>query len=91
MFQVARVNGIGLDTAIDPKHVLQAVPDTIAVQGHLDPILLIEGGSAMETRVREILEAYRGRPHIFNLGHGVRPETPIKNVERVVEIVREGA
>lgn len=85
------VSGIGLDTAIDPKHVLQAVPETMAVQGHLDPILLIEGGSAMEKRVREILEAYRGRPHIFNLGHGVRPETPIKNVERVVEIVREGA
>lgn len=85
------VSGIGLDTAIDPKHVLQAVPETMAVQGHLDPILLIEGGSAMEKRVREILDAYRGRPHIFNLGHGVRPETPIKNVERVVEIVREGA
>lgn len=85
------VSGIGLDTAIDPKHVLQAVPETMAVQGHLDPILLIEGGSAMEKRVREILDAYRGRPHIFNLGHGVRPETPIKNIERVVEIVREGA
>lgn len=85
------VNGIGLDTAIDPKHVLRAVPETMAVQGHLDPILLIEGGPAMEKRVREILEAYRGRTHIFNLGHGVRPETPIKNVERVVEIVREGA
>jgi uroporphyrinogen decarboxylase len=85
------VSGIGLDTAIDPKHVLQAVPETMAVQGHLDPILLIEGGSAMEKRVRESLDAYRGRPHIFNLGHGVRPETPIKNIERVVEIVREGA
>lgn len=87
--QVA-VNGIGLDTAIDPNHVVSAVPDTIAVQGHLDPILLIEGGDAMERRVRDILEAYKGRPHIFNLGHGVRPETPIKNVERVVELVREG-
>jgi uroporphyrinogen decarboxylase len=88
--QVA-VNGIGLDTAIDPNHVVKVVPETMAVQGHLDPILLIEGGAAMETRVREILDAYKGRPHIFNLGHGVRPETPIKNVERVVEIVREGA
>lgn len=87
--QVA-VNGIGLDTAIDPGHVLKAVPETIAVQGHLDPVLLIEGGEAMDRRVREILKAYEGRPHIFNLGHGVRPETPIKNVERVVELVREG-
>lgn len=87
--QVA-VNGIGLDTAIDPAHVLKAVPETIAVQGHLDPVLLIEGGEAMDRRVREILKAYEGRPHIFNLGHGVRPETPIENVERVVELVREG-
>ena len=45
----------------------------------------------MEKRVREILEAYKGRPHIFNLGHGVRPDTPIPHVERVVEIVREQA
>lgn len=88
--QVA-VNGLGLDTAISPAHVLKAVPETIAVQGHLDPVLLIEGGPAMEHRVREILEAYKGRPHIFNLGHGVRPDTPIANVERVVEIVREQA
>lgn len=88
--QVA-VNGIGLDTAISPEHALKAVPDSIAVQGHLDPVLLIEGGPAMEKRVREILEAYKGRPHIFNLGHGVRPDTPIPHVERVVEIVREQA
>lgn len=86
--QVA-VNGIGLDTAISPDHVLKAVPETMAVQGHLDPVLLIEGGPTMEKRVREILAAYKGRPHIFNLGHGVRPDTPIANVERVVEIVRE--
>mgnify|MGYP001794242016 FL=1 len=88
--QVA-VNGIGLDTAISPEHALKAVPNSIAVQGHLDPVLLIEGGPAMEHRVREILAAYKGRPHIFNLGHGVRPETPIANVERVVQIVREQA
>ena len=89
--QQVAVNGIGLDTAISPAHAIKAVPDTIAVQGHLDPVLLIEGGTAMETRVRELLSAYDGRPHIFNLGHGVRPETPIPHVERVVEIVRERA
>lgn len=88
--QVA-VNGVGLDTAINPAHVAQAVPNTMAVQGHLDPLLLIAGGEAMDARVRELLRAYSGRPHIFNLGHGVRPETPIAHVERVVELVREGA
>nr|MCH9750878.1 uroporphyrinogen decarboxylase [Alphaproteobacteria bacterium] len=83
-------NGVGLDTAIDPAHISSAVPKSMAVQGHLDPLLLIAGGEKMDTRVREILSAYSDRPHIFNLGHGVRPETPIKNVERVVELVREG-
>lgn len=85
------INGVGLDTAISPEFARATVPDTIAVQGHLDPVLLIAGGSAMERRVRELLEAYKGRPHIFNLGHGVRPETPIPHVERVVELVREGS
>ena len=60
------------------------------VQGHLDPLLLIEGGERMDARVRELMAAYSGRPHIFNLGHGVRPETPIVNVERVLKILREG-
>jgi len=85
------VTGVGLDTAIKPDFVNEAISKEIIVQGHLDPLLLIAGGSAMENRVRELLVAYKDRPHIFNLGHGVRPETPIAHVERVVEIVREGA
>jgi uroporphyrinogen decarboxylase len=88
--QVA-VNGVGLDTAVSPAHVVQTVPRTMAVQGHLDPLLLIAGGDAMEARVRDLLMAYLDRPHIFNLGHGVRPETPIAHVQRVVELVREGS
>ncbi|MEO1188856.1 MAG: uroporphyrinogen decarboxylase [Pseudomonadota bacterium] len=87
--QVA-VNGVGLDTAVNPETVSRAVPPNVAVQGHLDPLLLIAGGDAMDQRVREILSAYQGRPHVFNLGHGVRPETPIAHVERVVELVRNG-
>lgn len=84
------VNAFGLDTAIAPDYVNAALPPKLVVQGHLDPLLLIAGGDAMETRVRQLLDAYRHRPHIFNLGHGVRPETPIAHVERVVEIIREG-
>ena len=89
--QQVAVNGVGLDTAIHPAAVLNAVPNHMAVQGHLDPLLLIAGGPAMDQRVREILDSYKGRPHIFNLGHGVRPETPIAHVERVVELVRSEA
>jgi len=84
------VNAVGLDTAISPEFVNAALPKSLPVQGHLDPLLLIAGGEAMDRRVREILAAYKDRPHIFNLGHGVRPETPIAHVERVVELVRAG-
>ncbi|GAB5458002.1 MAG: uroporphyrinogen decarboxylase [Henriciella sp.] len=86
--QVA-VSAVGLDTAISPEFVNANLPADYPVQGHLDPLLLIAGGSAMDDRVRYLLEAYKHRPHIFNLGHGVRPETPIAHVKRVVELVRE--
>ncbi|MEM7493536.1 MAG: uroporphyrinogen decarboxylase [Pseudomonadota bacterium] len=81
-------NAFGLDTAIDPIFVSSALDQKVAVQGHLDPLLLVAGGHAMEDRVFEILESYKGRPHIFNLGHGVTPPTPIAHVERVVDLVR---
>lgn len=83
------ISGVGLDTAVLPDFVTQQLPANFPVQGHLDPLLLIEGGQRMEDRVRYLIEAYKGRPHIFNLGHGVTPQTPIKNVERVLEIIRE--
>ena len=83
------VSAMGLDTAAVPTFVNSTLPASLPVQGHLDPLLLIEGGQRMETRVRELINAYAERPHIFNLGHGIRPETPIPHVERVVEIIRE--
>lgn len=83
------VNAVGLDTAVVPDFVNGALPAGFPVQGHLDPLLLIEGGARLDRRVEYLVEAYKDRPYIFNLGHGVTPETPIKNVERVVEIVRK--
>ena len=84
------VQAVALDTAISPDFVVESLPHTLPVQGHLDPLALIAGGHAMEARVRELVRKYKDRPHIFNLGHGVKPETPIAHVERVVEILREG-
>ncbi len=84
------VNAVALDTAISPEFVNANLPKSLPVQGHLDPLLLIAGGEVMDRRVKEILIAYKDRPHIFNLGHGVRPETPIAHVERVVQLVRAG-
>ncbi len=87
--QMTGVTGVGLDTAVSPEFVQKNLPTGFPVQGHLDPLLLIAGGEAMDSRVRELKAVYSDRPHIFNLGHGVRPETPIAHVERVIELVRE--
>jgi len=84
------VTAVGLDTAVSPIYVRDNLPKMLPVQGHLDPLLLIEGGTRLDDRVRELVAAYQDRPHIFNLGHGVRPETPIENVERVMRVLREG-
>jgi uroporphyrinogen decarboxylase len=59
------------------------------VQGNLDPLLLVSGGAALEARVREIVETMRGVPFIFNLGHGIVPQTPPENVGKLVSLVRE--
>jgi len=82
------INAVGLDTAAVPEFINSALPNNFPVQGHLDPLLLIEGGPRMDARVEYLIEAYKDRPHIFNLGHGVTPQTPIKNVDRVLEIIR---
>lgn len=84
------VQCVGLDTAAIPGQVNAMLPEGFPVQGHLDPLLLLSGGTRLDDRVRELVSAYGGRPHIFNLGHGVLPETPVAHVERVVELVRGG-
>ncbi|WP_280177475.1 uroporphyrinogen decarboxylase family protein, partial [Microvirga pakistanensis] len=71
-----------------PALVLPALPDTVATQGNLDPLALIAGGEPMDQGIDRILAAVRGRPHIFNLGHGILPETPIAHVEQMIARVR---
>jgi len=82
---------LGLDTAEDPLEANRVLPPGQAVQGNLDPLLLIAGGAALDRGVEDVLTGFADRPHIFNLGHGIRPETPIAHVERLVERVRAGA
>ena len=82
------VNAVGLDTAIPLKRINAALPKGMPVQGNLDPMRLVAGGKGMEDRVREIITSLKGRPHIFNLGHGVTPEVPIANVEAVLKAIR---
>ena len=82
--------GFGMDTAMDPGRAQWLVPRSAALQGNLDPMALAAGGVAMEEETASILLAMRGRPFIFNLGHGVLPQTPPGNVGRLVEQVRVG-
>ncbi|MEP2236327.1 MAG: uroporphyrinogen decarboxylase [Alteripontixanthobacter sp.] len=82
------VDALGVDETIDPDWAHGALPPEMPVQGNLDPLLLLAGGDALESRVTAILEAFRDRPHIFNLGHGIDRRTPIAHVERLVDIIR---
>ena len=81
-------NAIGLDQHFALPNALPLLPAGVASQGNLDPDVLIEGGVVLDRAVDTILEAVRGRPHIFNLGHGITPKTPPENVARLVERVK---
>jgi uroporphyrinogen decarboxylase len=81
---------IGLDWRVDLGEAWKRVGYDVAVQGNLDPALLLSKPAEIERHVRAILERAAGRPgHIFNLGHGVLPETPVDHVAAMVEMVHE--
>ncbi len=84
------VNALGIDYSTPLEFVNSALPKTLTVQGNLDPLRLVVGGEAMDNQVRSILAAWADRPHIFNLGHGIVPETPIAHVERLIALVKQG-
>jgi uroporphyrinogen decarboxylase len=79
---------VGLDTSTDPHAACRLIPPSIALQGNLDPLALAAGGSALQSQTSAILDAMTNRLFIFNLGHGVVPETPPEHVARLVELVR---
>ena len=81
-------DAIGLDETVDPVWAHASLPKDMPVQGNLDPLALIAGGEQLEAAATRILEAFAGRPHIFNLGHGILPDTPIAHVERLLAHVR---
>ena len=85
------VDGVSCDTAMPLDFIGRVLAGRTVVQGNLDPLLLVAGGAAMERRVAEILRALAGKPFIFNLGHGIVPETPPEHVARLVELVRRKA
>ena len=84
-----KVDAIGLDETVDPAWAAAALPPDLPVQGNLDPLALLAGGAALESGVKRILSSFGGRPHIFNLGHGIVKETPVAHVERLIQLVRQ--
>ncbi len=82
------VDGVSCDTAM-PLPAMANLAETTCVQGNLDPLLLVAGGEAMDRRVDALKQAMAGKPYIFNLGHGIVPQTPPDNVARLVARLRQ--
>lgn len=85
------VDAVGLDWMIEPVFAREQIQKRRPIQGNLDPLALLAGGEALDRAVDSILEAFAGGSFIFNLGHGVLPETPVAHVERLVGRVRGAA
>jgi uroporphyrinogen decarboxylase len=84
------VNAVSIDWAAEPSLIRERVQSRVAVQGNLDPLALIAGGDELRRSVSRILDAFADRPHIFNLGHGILPDTPIAHVEELLVLVKGG-
>lgn len=88
--EATAMDAVALDTGADLAQLAPMLPPSVATQGNLDPMALVAGGAALATEARAVLAAARGRPHVFNLGHGVVPETPPEHVADLVRLVRAG-
>jgi len=82
------ITALGLDETVDPLWAVKELPEDLPVQGNLDPLALVAGGETLQSAVRRILDAFAGRPHIFNLGHGILQDTPIAHVEELLAEVK---
>jgi uroporphyrinogen decarboxylase len=83
------VNAVSLESAIDRDFARREIQPKVPVQGNLNPEILRAGGDALDREVDAVREAFSGGPHIFNLGHGILPDTPVANVERMLKRVRK--
>lgn len=82
------VSAVGLDETVDPYWAAKELPKELPVQGNLDPLALVKGGSALRDAAASILDAFAERPHIFNLGHGILQDTPVDHVQELVAQVK---
>jgi uroporphyrinogen decarboxylase len=88
--EAVQPDALGLDFSTPVGMVDRILPAGLPVQGNLDPIRLLAGGDQLDHAIDGIIEGFANRPHIFNLGHGILPETPIAHVEQLVRRVKGG-
>lgn len=90
LFREAGGDAVGVDWRVDLDAAWQRIGDGFAIQGNMDPIALLAPDAVLRRRVNAVLDAAGGRPgHIFNLGHGIIPETPVQHVRNAVRMVRD--
>ena len=82
------VDAVSLDQTVPLDWAAGELQPLCAVQGNLDNLLLVSGGRAMEDAVRDILDKLGDGPLVFNLGHGILPQTPVDHVQRLGELVK---
>jgi uroporphyrinogen decarboxylase len=82
------VNAVGLDWMVDKSFARERIQSRVPVQGNLDPLVLVSGGVALDRAIDAIMEAFAEQRFIFNLGHGIVPETPIAHVEQMLKRLR---
>ena len=82
------VDAVSIDWTAEPTLIRERVQNRVAIQGNLDPLALIAGGDALDRSIDDVLANYAQGRLIFNLGHGIQPETPIAHVEQMVRRVR---
>lgn len=82
-------DGIGIDTAVPWAWARKYLADKKVIQGGLDPLLVVRGGTEMEEAALELIRTFDGTPYIFNLGHGFVPQTPPAHVAQLMDVIRK--
>ncbi len=85
------MQGLGLDTGVSPAWARSALLGSFALQGNLDPQILVAGGDILKRSVEGLLSNLGSRPYIFNLGHGIVPETPPEHVAQLADLIHKAA
>ncbi len=85
---MTKVDAVSCDTTLSLNFIRDKLQNKVTVQGNLDPLLLIQGGARLDQRVDEILEKLSDGPFIFNLGHGILPQTPPEHVTQLLKRIR---